>query len=70
MAMFVVTIDNDEKVAIEQLKMLFDAEELVQCKECMFAAPDMCCNHPIEWDNGESRNHCNPEFYCMDGKQR
>ena len=43
------------------------AENVVRCKDCKYHAMDMCCNHPIEWNNGESRNHCNPNWFCSDG---
>ena len=45
-------------------------KEIVRCKDCKYAAMDMCCDHPIEWDNGESRNHCNPDWYCPDGEHK
>jgi len=44
-------------------------DEIVRCKDCKYHAPDMCCNHPIEWNNGESRNHCNPNWFCADGER-
>ena len=47
----------------------FSNEILVRCKDCKYHAPDMCCNHPIEWDNGESRNHCDPDWFCADGEK-
>lgn len=43
-------------------------DDIVRCKDCKYSAMDMCCNHPIEWDNGESRNHYNPNWFCADGE--
>lgn len=46
------------------------ATEIIRCKNCKYQAPDGACNHPIEWDNGESRNHKDPEWFCADGERK
>ena len=54
---------KEQQAVIEQLRNDANAR---RCKDCKYHAPDMCCNHPIEWNNGESRNHCNPNWFCAD----
>ncbi len=44
--------------------------ELVRCKDCKYAAPDMVCSHESEWGNEISRNRGNPNWYCADGDRR
>lgn len=50
--------------------LVTDRQEIVRCKDCKHASLDMCCTHPTEWSNEESRNHCNPEWFCADGERR
>ena len=56
---------------IQQAIVLLEAhQQIIRCKDCKYHAMDMCCNHPIEWNNGESRNHCNPNWFCADGERK
>ena len=48
----------------------YEMDELVLCKDCKFAAPDMVCGHESEWGNEDTRNHLDPNFFCADGKRR
>ena len=45
-------------------------KEIVMCKDCKYAEVDMCCSHPSEWNNSETRNHNNPNWFCADGERR
>ena len=51
-------------------EMLYVVSELVRCKDCRYAAPDMACTHESEWGNEISRNRDNPYWFCADGKRR
>ena len=61
----------------EQIKLLHIANDvvadyltqpqIVRCKDCKYHATDMVCGHPSEWGNNETRNHCDPEWFCADG---
>lgn len=53
----------------KNLTVDYEMKELVLCKNCKYHAPDMVCNHESEWGNENSRNHCDPEFYCADGER-
>ena len=44
--------------------------EVVRCKDCKYVEVDMCCSHPSEWNNSETRNHSNPDWFCADGERR
>lgn len=48
----------------------YEMDELVMCKDCKHAAPDMACSHESEWGNEISRNRCNPDWFCADGKRK
>ena len=60
-------VDPWAKEMVEEL--LKEQKQIIHCKDCKYHASDMCCNHPIEWMNCNSRNHCNPDFYCADGEK-
>ena len=47
-----------------------NAPELIRCKDCKHAAPDMECGHPNETLNPLSRNDGNPDFFCADGERK
>ena len=45
-------------------------QELVRCKDCKYACPDMVCGHENEWGNEVSRNSGNPDWFCADGEAK
>ena len=48
-----------------------DGKELIRCKDCKYCNKhDYMCEHPNEWGNEDTRNQCNPEWFCADGKKR
>lgn len=49
---------------------LKEQPEIIQCRECKYAAQDMICTHEHEWGNEVSRNHCDQNWFCADGKRR
>lgn len=50
--------------------MVISWKELIRCKGCRYAAPDMACTHESEWGNEISRNRDNPYWFCADGEPK
>ena len=70
-------MDRDEREVILKLRggdvatMRWEiGDDIVRCKDCKYLAPDGACDHPSEWDNGESRNHYKVDWYCADGERK
>ena len=62
----IFTMESADKGTAVKFNFL---QDFVFCKNCKYHAQDMVCNHPVEWGNEESRNHCNPEWFCADGER-
>lgn len=54
----------------DALTLLKGQPEIVRCKDCKYAAPDMACSHESEWGNEISRNRGNPNWFCADGLRK
>lgn len=70
----ITVFDNDPRyrklIIGNALTMLKEQPEIVRCKDCKYAAPDMACSHESEWGNEISRNRCNPNWFCADGLRK
>ena len=53
---------------LDLVKKASKQPQIVRCKDCKYAEVDMCCSHPSEWNNSETRNHNNPDWFCADGE--
>lgn len=60
---------NQGCLAQQAADIIENLVDVVRCKDCKYAEVDMCCSHPIEWNNSKSRNHYNPNWFCADGER-
>ena len=57
-----------EPKQVNKLEVKVEGRIIPMCKDCIYAASDMVCTHPNEWGNEVSRNNCDPNWFCADGK--